>query len=776
MKPPAVPPASRSDPVARLPAILVLIVLLLATAASLRPATTPPRVIGAGADAASFSAERAREHLREITRVPRPVGSPAHAEVRDYLVGALRVLGLEPEIQQATAVSARDGGMAAAVQNIVARLPGTNPTRAVVLMSHYDSAPGSYGAADAGNGVAAILETVRALRVDPPLRNDVIVLFTDAEEGGLMGARAFVAEHPLAAEVGVVLNAEGRGNEGPVFMTRTSSQAGELVRAVASGVPDAAANSLTAAVLRYIPNDTDLSVFFGAGFAGMDMANGHGLTHYHTPLDNFDRADPRTLQHHGQYLLGLSRALGDRDLTALAAPDRVYFTLPLLRIVHYPAAWALPLALLGAVSVVGLLGWGFVRRRLRVRAVLVGGLGWLAAVLALPGLAFAGWTLLRGALPDVSPWLHGFGYHRALHLTAFVAFGVAGFAALLGRLLRRATAAELLAAPLVGWAALAVASAAALPGGSYLFTWPLLFAAGAMAVLVAERPRESLQRTLLLTALAVPVLLIVPQVVYILEVTLTMNAVVVPVLLLALLLGLLVPQLDLVRRGLAWRAPAAFAALGTVMLAASLSRIGFDDHRPMPTAVAYLAHADSGEAYWASLDRTPTAWSSQYLGASPERRAFPEWGLRNELWLTSAPLLTEAAPDVAVLSSEAAGEDRRLRLRVVPALGTWRTVVSLPGEGAVRDVVVDGRPVPTADGSRPGAAGTIVTLTGAPEQGFGVEFTIPADIAELRVRGITPGVPTLSDRALSDPPAGLMVASAFTHFVRLVAVRVEEPL
>jgi hypothetical protein len=753
-------------------AAIVLAVCLLAVAASIWPAAVPPRPVSAGADASDFSAERAREHLREITRAPHPVGSAAHAGVRAYLVAALRELGLEPEIQPTTAVSGRDGGMAAAVQNIVARLPGTNPTRAVVLMSHYDSAPGSYGAADAGNGVAAILETVRALRAGPPLRNDVIVLFTDAEEGGLMGARAFVAEHPLAAEVGVVLNAEGRGNEGPVFMTRTSPQAGELVRAVASGVSGAAANSLTAAVLRHIPNDTDLSVFFGAGFAGMDMANGHGLTHYHTPLDHFDRADPRTLQHHGQYLLGLSRVLGDRDLTALAAPDRVYFTLPLLRIVHYPVAWALPLALLGAVSVVGLLGWGFTRRRLRPRGVLVGALGWLAALVALPGLAFVGWRLLRRALPDVSPWPHGFefGYDRAFYLAAFMAFGVALFGTLLGRLLRRATPAELLVAPLVTWAVLAVASAVALQGGSYLFTWPVLFAAGAMAVLVAERPREPRRQTLLLAALAVPVLLIVPQVVYMLEVILTMNAVVVPVLLLALLLGLVVPQLDLVRRGLAWRAPAAFAVLGAVMLTAGLSRAGFDDHRPMPTAVAYLAQPDGGEAYWASIDRTPTAWSSQFLGASPERRGFPEWGLPNEVWLTSAPLLTEAAPDIAILHSEAAGEDRRLRLRVVPAPGTWRTVVSLPGEGAVRDVVVDGRPVPTADGSRPGAAGTVVTLTGAPEQGFDVEFTILADVAELRVRGVTPGVPALLNRALPDPPAGLMVASEFTHLLRSVAV------
>jgi hypothetical protein len=774
MKTPAAASTTGSAPGALLPSILVLLVLLLATTASLRPAMTPPRVVGADADATVFSAERARVHLREITYAPHPVGSVAHGVVRDYLVAALRALGLEPEIQQTTAVSDREGGMAAAVQNIVARVPGNAPTRGVLLMSHYDSAPHSYGAADAGNGVAAILETVRALQAGPSLSNDVIVLITDAEEGGLMGARAFVAEHPLAAEIGVVLNAEGRGNEGPVYVTRTSPEAGDLVRAVA-GVPGAAANSLTAALLRLIPNDTDLSVFFQAGHAGIDMANGHGLTHYHTPLDRFDRADPRTLQHHGQYLLSLSRALGDRDLTSLTAPDRVYFTLPLLRIVHYPAAWALPLALLGVAAVVGSLAWGFRRRLLRVRGVLVGTLGWLAAIVALPGLAFVGWRLLRGVLPDVSPWPHGFefGYDRTFYLTAFMAFGVAMFLALLGRLLRHATPAELLAMPLVTWAVLAVASAAALPGGSYLFTWPLLFAAVGMAVLLAERPAVTRRRTMLLAALAMAILLIVPQVVYMLEVMLTLNAVLLPVLLLALLLGLLVPQLEIVRRGLAWRASAGFAALATVMLVLGLSRAGFDADRPMPTAVAYLAHPDIGEAYWASFDGTPTAWSGQFLEPSPERRAMPEWGIRNEQWLTSAPLLTAAAPDVAVLASEVLGEDRRLRLRVSPAPGTWRTIVSLWDDGAARDVVVDGRAIPTADASPPGVPGTVVTLTGTPEQGFDVEFTIPAIVAQLRVRGITPGLPAIPDRAIQDTPAGLMVASEFTHLTRVVATGAE---
>src|SRR5690606_14589019 len=203
------------------------------------------------------------------------------------------------------------------VRNIVARMPGTGPGPAAVLTAHYDSVPHSPGANDAGNGVAAVLETVRALRAGPALRNDVIVLITDAEEIGLMGATGYVQDHPWAADTGVVLSAEGRGNAGSVYMFRTVGGNGELVRTLARAAPWALADSVTDEVFKHMPNNTDLSVFRDAGHLGMDFANLRGFNHYHTVLDSFELADPRTLQHHGDYLLAMARAFGDMDLSSL---------------------------------------------------------------------------------------------------------------------------------------------------------------------------------------------------------------------------------------------------------------------------------------------------------------------------------------------------------------------------------------------------------------------------------------------------------------------------
>jgi len=53
------------------------------------------------------------------------------------------------------------------------------------------------GAADDGAAVAAVLETVRALRTQAPLRNDLVVLLIDGEENGLLGAQAVVRDDPL---------------------------------------------------------------------------------------------------------------------------------------------------------------------------------------------------------------------------------------------------------------------------------------------------------------------------------------------------------------------------------------------------------------------------------------------------------------------------------------------------------------------------------------------------------------------------------------------------
>jgi hypothetical protein len=751
-------------------AVLVLAALAAVIVVALAvPPAVPPPVVPAAADPAAFSAERARLPLGELTRRPRPVGSVAHAETRAYLLGALRDLGLEPELQRATAVRREaDTVRAARVANIVARVPGTDSSGAVVLVAHYDSVPNAPGAGDAGHGVAAILETARALRAGPPLRNDLIVLFTDAEEVGLLGAQAYVDEHPWAAETGVVLNAEGRGHAGPVHMFRTTADNGRMIRTLGRTAQYPAAESLANELFKLMPNDTDLTVFQQAGHAGMDFANVRSLTHYHTPLDNFGNADPRTLQHHGDYLLSLARGFGALDLAALAAPDRIYFSPPGIGLVHYPLAWAPALAVLGILLVAVMILRAAQRGALRAKSVGLGVAHLAAALLVLPLFAMLTWRLLAVWIPEVAWFSHGSPYDSGRYLLGIGLLVTALYLGSTGWLRRRLAPAEMLAAALLPWSLLALASAFWMPGASYVFLWPLVFAGVGLAW---WRPPG-----VALVFLALPVLLFVPPLMHGVEEALTLGMVAVPIVLLVLGLGLLALPLARVTEGLGRSLPVLLGIAGLGVLGLALQDTGFDAERKKPNSVHYLADLDRDEALWYSLDPAPDEWTRRYLGDDARLAALPGWapaqlaGAGGLAWQRETPVLPRPGPDAVLLEAPPAGEGRRVRLRITAPPGSHSVVVDFPGATDVSGLRVDGREAPPAPGWDSSALQLL--YFGMPEEGMELEVTTadPGPL-QVRLRANVPGLPSPGDDSAPDRPDDMMPAGPLGDLARVQRTR-----
>jgi len=159
----------------------------------------PAPPAGRGTETA-FSVERAIAHVQQIAAEPHPVGSEAHRHALDYLVGQLRALPLDVEVQ---------GGAPDRPQltNVLARPRQAGGGDVVLLVAHYDSVPTGPGAADDAAGVATLLETARLIASEPHTVNEVAFLFTDGEELGMTGAGAFVkANAPLLGHVRIVLN------------------------------------------------------------------------------------------------------------------------------------------------------------------------------------------------------------------------------------------------------------------------------------------------------------------------------------------------------------------------------------------------------------------------------------------------------------------------------------------------------------------------------------------------------------------------------------------
>jgi len=285
----------------------------------------------ANAPDTAFSSARAMAHLVEIARRPHPPGSPAHAQVRGYLMERLRGLGLEPEVQATTSMLGREAYVrAATVRNIVARIPGTASTGTIVLTAHYDGREISAAAGDDGTGVVAILEAARALEAGAPLRNDVLLVITDGEELGMLGARAFVEQHPAMGDVKVVLSLEMRGGGGPSVMFETGADNGWIVQALKASGARPFANSMSYEVYKSLPNDTDFTPFREAGKQGLNFAGIGRASLYHQRYDSPENLSEATLQHHGANVLSVVRHLGGVPLGEVTAPDVTFFSLPVV--------------------------------------------------------------------------------------------------------------------------------------------------------------------------------------------------------------------------------------------------------------------------------------------------------------------------------------------------------------------------------------------------------------------------------------------------------------
>ena len=514
----AVPVLRRIDSAFVLSAASIVLVIVAAVLVVYQ--LTPPRTAAVNAPVTEFSSERALKHLAVIAQRPHPVGTSEHAAVAGYIETELTALGLSPEVQQTPSAT-----------NVVVRLKGTSDAKAVLLVAHYDTVPASPGAADNGSAVVALLETLRALKSSQPLRNDVIALFSDAEEVGAAGAKAFVFQHPWSKDVGVVLNFDARGSSGPVIMFETSDKNRWLIKEFAKAAPHPAANSLAPAIYALMPNDTDLTVFKGAGFAGLNFAYIVGGDHYHTAFDNLANLDQRTLQHQGSTALALTRHFGNLSLNSSASENEVYFDVLNAAVVSYSERWVVPLAVLVCLSFVALVAFGFKNGHLTGHGLFVGFIMVPLSVMSTVVILTLTKDLLRINNYD---------------LVLFMVITI-GVLLVVNAKFERVGVSNLMAGGYLWSLILLVLTSLFLKGGSYLFTWPLLFNLGALAFVLARKRRASFSSKdlALQVAGAVPGIILITPLVYLTSAALTLNSLIASIAIAGaavLLLGPLTPH------------------------------------------------------------------------------------------------------------------------------------------------------------------------------------------------------------------------------------------
>ncbi len=752
------------------PAVLCALALFLLGAALVWLTGRTPAPVPATARPAEFSAERAMGHVRAIAQRPHPNGSAEHARVRQYLIDTLRTIGLDPQVQEATGVGTHNA-VAARVQNVLVRVPGRNAGGpAVLLAAHYDGVPAGPAAGDDGAAVAALLETLRALRSAPPLTHDVIALFSDGEEGGLTGAAAFTREHAWARDVAVVLNFEGRGTGGRSLMFETGVGNRDTV-GVFRHAPGATGTSLSVTVYRSLPNDTDLSELLTLGQPALNFAFADGLERYHTASDDITHLDPGSVQHHGVQALALARAFADGPLPRPRTDDAVFFDVPGLGVIMYPEWLAPPVAIASALLVI--VAVLLLRRREQrwIRHICLGIAGIVLSTGLAASLAFGVIRLL--ARFDVAPPLGGAARSRAWFAVGITILAVAVASACWALVRRWASPAGARIGALLVWTIVALVTTWRLPGTSFLFVWPLLAAAAAtIAALITQTPRArdmahwahradwaDWAATLVAAIMIVPAVYLVSVVIF----GMSLPGALALGLIVPMCAWLLAPHLETLSTPRRWVAPLTGFAGGFLLIAIGMMTARTSATYPGPSMLGYAFDVDTARAWLVTpVDfARPGSWAATALG--PSARVVvpltqtavddpPEWLTRamageSAALAVAAEVVQVGLPELMLVADSTETGSRRLELRVRPAPGTYSIRLTAI-DTQVRAASVDGRPI---DSSRYRTRSVQWTLgyVAPPIDGFALALVIPRDtVLELDVIARLLGLPRLPNAAI----------------------------
>jgi hypothetical protein len=586
-------------------------------------ASRTPAPLAANAPPLLFSAERAYADIEQIGVKPHPSGSAEHDRVRDYLLARCKAMGLETHIQAGEAVT--HVGYANALfieggddQDVVCVLPGRDRSGpAIALMAHYDTVPGSPGAADDSANVAVELEIARAIQASGVQPRDVVFLFTDGEEGGSIGARLFFNTDPLARRIGAVINMEAEGSGGRAIMFETGRHDGPTVGLFRRTADNPTASSLAGYLYAHMPNGTDFTVTRDLGYPGLNFAYLGEQFDYHSPSSTPPTVQLGSVQHMGQQVLSATRGL----LTAKALPgkgaDAVYDDLMGGVVIAYPAllGWLILFAD-GAI-----LYYAFRKAfRLEPFGWFSGFRGAAAIALILPVAGVLLYLMRRGTgapstFAEEKALLAQFGLYEA-------GLGAACLAGLLLTFLFVGMGRSRFWSAFAGACALGMAMALALqvlaPPAAFVLTWPLLFV-GAIAWLLADRwDGERLKPSALVfvAALATPV---VAQLIYIGHpIALAVGAdlpfvLATPVMIAALALF---PLLWPAREDRPALAICAFALLGLVFLDLYLRLFApWSPRHPRPIEVVYVEEANRGRFLRASPLPELEPWTKSILEA-----------------------------------------------------------------------------------------------------------------------------------------------------------------
>jgi hypothetical protein len=769
-------------------AVLAFVGMMQLNTPSPAPATAP---------LTDFSAERAMTHLNVIAGSSRAIGMPGHDATRDYLVEQLTLMGLSPTLQTTSSnlrFEGADAFNAGMVTNVIARLPGTASTGAIVINAHYDGGSTGPAAGDNGAAVAATLEVLRAIQAGPSLANDLIIVFSDGEENGDLGSAAFTQDHPWAQDVRLAINFEAQGSGGPAILYATSDENGWLTKQYFSVAPEVSAYSLLPELVQKLPGmrlACDLEDYLLNGSDGLGFVFASDTPAYHSERDSVANIDRGSIQQEGENTLAVVQHFGSRNLAELPrASNRVFFTLWPGVIVHYGGSWVLPLALLATLATGIVIVAGIRRKLLSIGGTAIGFAALLLGSALVTALVALLWIGIRAVNDDYRVLMIG-SYQSGLYTVALSLAAIALMAGFYWLLQFRVRADNLYAGALVAWTVLTLGASPALPGFSYILIWPLFFALLPLAwtVVAPDHDRHSWMHLALLIVAVIPAFILIPGTAY--QIVALLNRMdyfstvsgTFPMLglwaiFIAPMVGLYLWQIGLLSElagpARRWAAPAAIGVVAMMLIGWGNLTSGFDAEHPRPDHIAYEVNGNTGEARWVSLDQKPDAWTVQFLTTNPASAKYELVpGTTVPAHAMVAPLAPMDMPGTEMISDNTVDSVRTVTFRIISPRSAATLDTVIQAQGAILSASIDGRPLDLRDYS-PAAKGELqFGYSGVTANGIEITLRVQSDAPiAISLAETTYGLPALPGVSVSPRPADTMPASGLPLDATIVRMSV----
>ena len=560
-----------------------------------------------------FSIKNAQTHLKIISKEPHYTGSKGHLIVQNYIVNELNKMGLSPKVENQVAINKWRSSTNTA--NITASIKGYETGKSLVLLSHYDSRHhSSLGASDAGSGVVTILEGIRAfLAKNKKPKNDIHIVFTDAEEIGLIGAQAFIDSSPLAKNIGLVINYEARGSGGPSYMLmETNGKNSQLLTEFIKAKPNyPVANSLMYSIYKMLPNDTDLTIFREYGdINGLNFAFIGDHFDYHTEQDSFERLDIETLIHQADYFTTTLNYFAYSDLSNLNSEvDQVYTNFPFVTLLHFPFSWILPLLIFSVIIFTFLLFIGIKSARMSIKSITSGFIPFLSSLATCLVVSILLWKLIVFLYPSYNDILHGFTYNGYQYIIAFSFLNFWIVFRIYQSFFLKHKAVDLLVAPLFFWIILNFLIFIYLKGAGY-FIVPVYFALLTLGFLMFLKNNKSL-KVILATLLSVPLVYIFVPLLRMFPVGLGLSNLFITGGFIVLMFGLLVPVFKSISSNKFYIIAVGSCSFLFFLMASFNSDYNVNNRKP--NSIVFINDVDKNESYWATYDNVLDDFTQQFF-------------------------------------------------------------------------------------------------------------------------------------------------------------------